>query len=74
MEQLGYSVEVEVSIMTPLGRRGVDIVVSKDGVTVGHIETKTGRSRYLTSQREKDEWIRANMGPATVVVRPGEGS
>jgi hypothetical protein len=71
MEALGYEVQTEVTFHTPFGDRRVDIVVGQDGVTVGLIETKWGRSPYPEDQRRQDEWIRKETGLATVVVRGG---
>lgn len=71
MEELGFEVQTEVTFHTPFGDRRMDIVLGRNGVTVGLIETKWGNSPYLGEQRQKDEWIRKETGLATVVVRGG---
>jgi hypothetical protein len=66
----GRDVQTEVTKQTPFGRRVIDIEVSKDGKVLGGIETKAGNSRYLPSQRAKDEWLRQNGYPVDVVRGP----
>jgi hypothetical protein len=57
-------------INTPFGPRYPDITVrNKAGSIVGLIECKKGNSRYKSSQRAKDEWIRREYGWNTTVVR-----
>jgi len=68
-EKAGYEVEKEVVKETPFGLRKMDIQVSKDGQVLGGIETKVGGSRYLPSQRAKDEWLRRTQGYPVNVVR-----
>jgi hypothetical protein len=54
---------------TPFGDRRIDIQVSMDGKVLGGIETKTGNSRYTTSQRVKDWWLRTFENYIVNVVR-----
>ena len=70
MKKEGRDVQTEVTKKTPFGRRVIDVEVSKDGKVLGGIETKTGKSRYLPSQRAKDEWLRQNGYPVNVVRDP----
>jgi hypothetical protein len=63
----GREVRTEVTKNTPFGRRRIDVEVGKDGKTLGGIEAKSGNSRYLPSQRAKDEWLRRNGYPVEVV-------
>ncbi|MBE7448009.1 MAG: hypothetical protein HS111_03710 [Kofleriaceae bacterium] len=58
LKAAGREVETEVIKQTPFGRRVIDIEVSQHGRVLGGIETKVGGSRYLPSQRAKDEWLR----------------
>jgi hypothetical protein len=60
MRKEGLDVQTEVTKQTPFAKRVIDIEVSKDGKVLGGIETKTGTSRYIPSQRSKDEWLRQN--------------
>jgi RHS repeat-associated protein len=63
LRKAGRDVTTEVTKKTPFGRRVIDVEVSKGGKPVGGIETKVGNSRYLPSQRAKDEWLRQNDYP-----------
>lgn len=54
----GYGVETEVYKWTPLGRRFIDIEVSRGGEILGGIETKLGSSSYTAAQEFKDMWLR----------------
>lgn len=62
----GREVHIEVSKRTPFGRRFMDIEIRQNGVPVGGIETKTGKSRYTPSQRAKDEWLKMNGYPVNL--------
>jgi RHS repeat-associated protein len=63
----GRDVEKEVVKQTPFGRRVIDVEVSQGGKVLGGVETKVGESRYLPSQRAKDEWLRQQGYPVNVV-------
>lgn len=63
----GFDVQTEVVKQTPFGRRVIDIEVGKNGEIMGGIETKFGGSRYLPSQRAKDEWLRQNGYPVNLI-------
>jgi RHS repeat-associated protein len=69
LKEAGYEVEKEVVKKTPFGSRRIDIEVSKDGRILGGIETKTGGSRYLPSQRAKDAWLLRFLDYIVNVVR-----
>src|SRR5207302_1082184 len=47
----GYTVKTEVYRWTPLGKRYIDILLSKGGKVIGGIETKLGGSPYKPMQR-----------------------
>jgi hypothetical protein len=67
------NVQVQKNIWTPHGDRRPDFIVKSKG-TVFNVEAKSGGSRYTTSQRQKDEWIRRNLGINTYVYRkPARG-
>jgi RHS repeat-associated protein len=69
MSKAGYDVQTEVYKKTGLGPRYIDIDVSKNGVNLGGVETKTGSSPYTTSQRAKDAWLKWTSGYIVTVVR-----
>ena len=57
-------------VNTPFGWRFPDITIKDDaGEIAGYLECKKGKSRYNSSQRVKDEWIRNELKRSTVVVR-----
>ena len=53
----GRTVTKDKYFSTPFGKRYVDIDVWLNGTRMGGVEVKSGRSRYLPSQRAKDMWI-----------------
>jgi hypothetical protein len=58
---------------TPFGFRIIDIeITSPEGKVLGGIETKWGRSRYLSSQRAKDAWLLWFEDYIVNVVRGGK--
>ena len=58
------------SIKTPHGQRYGDIYfVDKTTGNKYLIEAKRGESRYHLSQKNKDAWIKTNVGAETYVVR-----
>lgn len=71
----GRTVRTEQAKKTPFGRRDIDIEVlddpgaTGDGPPLGGIETKTGDSPYLPSQRAKDTWLKLIQGYRVNVVR-----
>ena len=67
LKTAGREVEKEVVKNTPFGRRVIDIEVSQGGKVLGGVETKVGGSRYLPSQRAKDEYLRRQGYPVNVV-------
>ena len=71
LEAMGLGVLKEVRFNTPFGARYQDLVVfnKQTGEILGNIETKTGNSRYTSSQQAKDTWIRMTQGITTTVVR-----
>jgi hypothetical protein len=69
MQQAGYDVKTEVYKSTGLGARYIDVDVSKNGVTLGGIETKVGSSVYTTRQSAKDAWSRYTTGYIVSVLR-----
>jgi RHS repeat-associated protein len=58
LEGAGREVKTEVTKQTPFGPRRVDIEVSHNGKVLGGVETKANTSRYLSSQRAKDWYLR----------------
>ncbi len=61
-------IEKEVMKSTPFGKRFIDIEVKTNkGEILGGIETKTGNSRYLPSQRAKDEYLKIIGYPVNVI-------
>jgi RHS repeat-associated protein len=83
MRKEGMTVDTQVYVRTPLGRRFTDIKVwaspSREEV-LGYVEVKLGRSPYTRFQRAKDAWIRrfggldenilATRGPTNLVRLP----
>jgi RHS repeat-associated protein len=69
LSQEGLTVRTEVYKPTIFGGRIMDIEVSRDGIVLGGIETKVGASRYTTSQRAKDAWLRYHQKYLVNVVR-----
>lgn len=69
LQKSGRDVQTEISKATPFGRRFIDIEVSQNGRVLGGIETKTGSSRYLPSQRAKDFWLKNVEGYPVNVAR-----
>jgi hypothetical protein len=67
MRKEGVEVRTEVTKQTPFGRRVIDIEVSRNGKVLGGVETKTGNSRYQSSQRAKDEWLRQDGYPVDLL-------
>jgi len=63
----GYEVRTEVYKGTPLGRRFIDIEVSKGGQILGGVETKVGGAIYNSGQRAKDAYLRLQGYIVTVV-------
>ena len=63
--------EVRRGIRVPgLGMRFPDIYEYDDvGKLINLVECKKGKSRYTKKQREKDQWIRENLGIPTEVKR-----
>jgi len=66
----GRSVTKEVTKQTPFGRRVIDIEVKHNGKTLGGVETKTGNSRYTSSQRAKDNYLKQQGYPVNVSRQP----
>ncbi len=67
---MGYTVEKEVYVKTPLGKRFLDILVrDKAGNVIGGIEAKLGSGRYHGLQRMKDLWIQWKYGWGVTEVR-----
>ena len=57
LRQAGLGVETEVYKRTPIGKRYIDIQVSRGETVLGGIETKVGASRYTPTQKFKDAWL-----------------
>jgi RHS repeat-associated protein len=72
LRRRGFTVREEVVKNTPLGRRVVDIEVSRNGKVLGGLEVKTGGSRYLPKQRAKD-WYLRRTGFSIILLRIGGG-
>ncbi len=53
----GRVVNTEVYKWTPFGKRYMDLDVWYNGVNLGGIETKVGKSAYHPLQRLKDAWL-----------------
>ncbi len=69
LRKSGRDITTEVYKKTPFGRRFIDIEVSQGGKVLGGIETKVGGSRYIATQRAKDNWLYYMEGYKVNVVR-----
>jgi len=65
----GRDVKIEVYKPTPYGGRYMDLDVWMNGKNLGGIEAKVGGSRYISSQRLKDWWLKHAMNYTVHVVR-----
>lgn len=71
LKKSGLHVEYEVPKSTPFGTRVIDIEVSKGKKVLGGLETKTGGSRYKSSQRIKDLYLwKVRNYPVNLVRKP----
>ena len=67
--KMGYVVRTEVYKKTPYGKRFIDIEIERDGIILGGIETKFGKSRYHFLQQLKDHYLKHVLGYIVNVVR-----